>query len=83
MRVSKIRRVLLFHQEAWMKPYINFNARKRLGAKTDFEKSLFKLMNNLTFGKTMENVRRRRKVELVCDKLKAKKLILKPQLEQF
>jgi hypothetical protein len=83
MRVSKIHRVLSFHQEAWMKPYINFNTRKRQEAKTDFEKSLFKLMNNSTFGKTMEDVRRRRKVELVCDKLKAKKLIAKPQLEQF
>ena len=39
--------------------------------------------NNSMFGKTMENVRRRKKVKLVCDKLKAKKLIAKPQLEQF
>ena len=83
MRVTKIHRVLSFHQKAWMKPYIDFNTRKRQEAKTDFEKSLFKLMNNSTFGKTIENVRNRRKIELVCDKLKMKKLIAKPQLEQF
>jgi hypothetical protein len=83
LRVTKIHRVLSFYQNAWMEPYILFNTLKRQEAKTDFEKSLFKLMNNSTFGKTMENVRRRKTIELVSDQLKAKKLIAKPQLEQF
>ena len=76
--LKKIHRVLEFKQKPWMKKYIDFNTEKRKIAKNDFEKNFFKLMNNSVFGKTMENVRKRMNVKLICDKNKFEKYVSKP-----
>ena len=84
LRFKKIHRVLKFTQAPWMSSYIEMNTELRKLATTDFEKDLYKLMNNSVFGKTMENLRKRINVKLVrsSDKIKIKKLISSPSFNR-
>ena len=46
-----------FNQNAWLEPYIDMNKDLRKKAKNDFE-IFWKIMSGVSFGKTMENVRK-------------------------
>ena len=63
VKLSKKNRVLEFNQLQWLKPFFEFNTqKKRIEAEKNGdknEKTLYKLINNAAYGKTMENRRYR------------------------
>lgn len=61
--VTRVGKVISFRQSAWLADYINFNTDKRKLAKNPIEKDFWKLLNNSLFGKTMEQVRKRRNIQ--------------------
>ena len=73
LKVEKVHRIIKYKQKAWMKPYIDYNTEKRKAAVGKFSKDFYKLMNNSVFGKTMENVRKHCKHQVITNGEKLRK----------
>ena len=65
MKVEKAPKIISFKQSRWLEKYISFITQKRNKANNDFQKDFYKLLNNAFYGKTMENIRNRIKVEFI------------------
>ena len=81
MKVTKVHRTISFKESNWLAKYINFNTEQRTKAKSDFEKDLWKLMNNSFYGKTLENIRGRSEIKLLTEREEVKKYINKPNFK--
>ena len=79
--LKRVRRVIQCNQRAWLKPFIDMNTKLRNGAKNEFEKDFFKLMNNFVFRKTMKNVRKHRDIKLVTTNENRNKLVSEPNYQ--
>ena len=67
--MKNVHGVIRFNQEAWLEPHINIWI-LRQKAKNNFEKDFFKLINDVVFRKTMENVRKHRDIKPVTKEKK-------------
>ena len=65
MIVKKVHEIISLTQNKWLEKYISFTTQKRNQAVNDFEKDFYKLIINAFYGKTMESVRNRIKVEFI------------------
>ena len=79
--LDRIHRAIEFDQSAWMRPYIDFNTQLRTKATNDLKKDFFKLMNNVVFGKTMENIRKHRNIRLVMNRESYLRIVMKPNFK--
>ena len=77
--LTKVHEAIRFKQRELFRSYIDKNSAKRAAAQSAFEKDLYKLLNNALFGKTMENVRGRKKFKLVNSDVKMVAQCSKPQ----
>ena len=75
LRVTKIHKVLTFHQSYSMKNYVDHMAECRKNSKNEFEKNYFKLCMNALFGKTIEDVRKYSNIKFCTDEKRASKYI--------
>ena len=78
LRLDRIHQAIELDQSPWLKTYIDFNTQLRTAATNDLEKDFFKLMNNLVFGKAMENKRKHRNIKLVMTEEKYLRKVMKP-----
>ena len=68
LHVMTINRVISFRQKPWLAGYITFNQNKRMDPKNKtFEKNFYKLMNNIFYGKTIEDVAKYRDFKVKYD----------------
>ena len=67
MKLIKVHKIYQFNQAPIIKMYIDFNTNQRKKAKTDFEKNLFKLLNNSLYGKFIENVRNHVNIDIISN----------------
>jgi hypothetical protein len=78
MQIKKIHRVLKFKQAPLMKKYVELCSYNRKHAKTEFERSIWKVYVNANYGKSLETVRNRLNLTLIVCPNKLDKILAHP-----
>ena len=68
MKLIKIHRTLSFKQSNWLKSNVDFNTEKRKQSPDEFSKSMYKLLNNCIYGKSIKSIRKGMNVKLINDR---------------
>ena len=80
--LKTVHRLIETNQKFWFKSYIDMNTGLIKRIKKNFEIYIYiyilKLMNNAVFGKTMENVGKRRDIKLLRQKKRRNYLVSEP-----
>ena len=63
--LKKVYKVIKFHENASLEPYIDMNTDLRKKERMILKNISFKLMSNAVFGKTFENLRKHMDIKLV------------------
>ena len=79
---KKIHRVLKFRQKHFLRKYMQLNSRLRKLAVNKFEKNQYKLFNNSTYGKALQNNRKHVDVRIATNWKQAERLISKPNFHR-
>lgn len=80
--LKKINKGIKFRQAPILKTYIELNTRLRANSNSTFEKSMYKLMCNAIFGKTIENARKRLNFTLATSQEQYKKLVCRSNFKE-
>ena len=81
VKVTNVHRAVKFEQYECFKSYVEFTTQKRREATSAAEKEFWKLANNSIFGKTVENVRKRQRFEIVRTEKEFLKYSAKPTVQ--
>ena len=65
MIIDQVHEIISFKQSKWLEKYIDNHAKKRAASKNDFQIEFHKQMPNSFYGKCMENVRNRCRIEFI------------------
>ena len=83
VKVTHLHRVLQFRQCKWTAPFVQMNTELRKKARNIFEENVYKLINNSSFGKTMESKRNRTKTSIVHNETELLQKLCQCSLKSF
>ena len=76
---TKVHRIIKFKQDYIIRDYIELNTKLRAEVKTEPEKDIFKLMNNLLFGKSCEKPLKYLEAKILTNDYEIPKVVSKPK----